>query len=423
MIVLDDGEEPTKCALGQDYRYWPEMRGRGSMVKKVRRAVQEGIITGDGLVFWEDDDHYSDDYLAWVAEGLSNYILYGEGRALYYTVRGRYWFEHSNLTHASLCATSIRREGFDWLMKQCTISECPFLDVRLWNKVPLTAHVEDPYKHPSRFRRSVGIKAMPGRSGYGGGHRGRDRSAVNDPDLVKLRSLIGADADAYAEFYDPATIQTPEKNLFVDAKPSAINFTIAPMTPKLIARSEAGRVHGPNWLKWLGHLRDTPAVGLEIGTFKGDSAEFFLDNIFTHPNASYHCVDPFTGSVEHHVGKIDVTRLEEATRAKLEKHKNVTIHKGYSQDIVRTKFPKDFFDFAYIDGSHTTRDVLRDAVLVFDLLKTGGVMIFDDYAWAVFPNEMERPKTGIDAFLKCYTGKYELLRPTGWQIAIKKTKE
>lgn len=39
------------------------------------------------------------------------------------------------------------------------------------------------------------------------------------------------------------------------------------------------------------------------------------------------------------------------------------------------------FDFIYVDGLHLSQDVLYDALLSFDLLKVGGILIFDDYLW------------------------------------------
>lgn len=37
------------------------------------------------------------------------------------------------------------------------------------------------------------------------------------------------------------------------------------------------------------------------------------------------------------------------------------------------------FDFCYIDASHAPEDVLRDAILAWPLMKSGGVIMFDDY--------------------------------------------
>lgn len=194
-----------------------------------------------------------------------------------------------------------------------------------------------------------------------------------------------------------------------------------------IAKSECGRVHGPSWLKWLGHLKGTPAIGLEIGTFEGDSAEWWNDNIGNHPNAHYYCIDPFTGAADHRFHNIDCTHTEEKARAKLARFPSVTILKGYSEAVLRCEPSLQLLagkiQSAYIDGSHTSRDTLRDAVLTFDLMAVGGTMIFDDYEWTHMPNPIDRPKIGIDAFLAAYAKQIEVLSPRGWQLAVRKVAE
>lgn len=417
-LVLDDDEIPTKCTAGQDYYYWPEFRGRGSLAKKVRRALEQNLVKGDAIAFVENDDFYAFDYMAWMTAGLQKFALYGEGRALYYNVNHRWWFEHVNLKHASLCATGLTNQLFPWLLKQCQISDEPFLDVRLWHNAPGPAAVYDPYSRPDKHRHSVGIKAMPGRVGYGGGHRGRDKSAVDDPQLTKLRSLIGADADLYAKFYDPvAAPLPPERNAHIPrptrAAPRPMNLNTH------VTHSETGRAHGENWKNWLAEFRGKKVTGFEIGTFEGASAEWMLDNVANHPDSHYHCIDPFCGAADHHFHNIDTSKTEERTREKLSRFPNVTIHKAYSQDKL-WGFKKNTFDWGYVDGSHTARDTLRDAVFAFEVLKPGGVGIFDDYTWAGMPNELDRPKLAIDAFLKIYGKQIQVLSPRGSQIAFRK---
>ena len=64
---------------------------------------------------------------------------------------------------------------------------------------------------------------------------------------------------------------------------------------------------------------------------------------------------------------------------------------GRSSSAPRSRLPDMIatgeapFDLIYIDGSHTAADVLTDAVLAFQLLRVGGVMIFDDYLWSMEP--------------------------------------
>lgn len=186
----------------------------------------------------------------------------------------------------------------------------------------------------------------------------------------------------------------------------------------MIAKSECGRVHGPNWMKWLGHLAGTPAVGMEIGTFEGDSAEFMLDNVFTHPKSAYHCVDPFTGAADHHFHGVDCSKLEQTSREKLARFKNAYIHKGFSEEVVR-RF-SDRLSMIYVDGRHDAMAVMRDAVLAFDLLLVGGIMVFDDLGWTAMEGELEQPKLAIDCFVRVY-GKHLKVIHRGYQLAVQKT--
>jgi hypothetical protein len=68
-----------------------------------------------------------------------------------------------------------------------------------------------------------------------------------------------------------------------------------------------------------------------------------------------------------------------------------------------------FFDLIYIDGSHQAPDVLTDAVMSFQLLRVGGVMIFDDYLWSMdkpgSQDVLKMPKPAIDAFINIFQRK------------------
>ena len=187
--------------------------------------------------------------------------------------------------------------------------------------------------------------------------------------------------------------------------------------------SEHEKAHGANWRKWIGHLKDTPALGLELGTWRGESAEWMLENIFTHPESHYTCADTFEGSVEHHLAGIDCSQLEQETRARLAPFGNrVLIEVGRSDAVLRwlkTNLDVKPFDFIYVDAAHDALNVLRDAVLAFDLLAEGGVMVFDDFGWEVMPSELDRPKIAVEAFVSCY-GKQLQVIGMGWQLAVKR---
>src|SRR6478735_6684213 len=107
-IVLDNDDPPTKCTMGQQVIYLPGARTPGSvdMINKLKEAFAPGIITGDVVIFWENDDWYAPNWIETCAKELETCQLFGEGRAHYYNVRERWWFQHANMDHASLCATA-----------------------------------------------------------------------------------------------------------------------------------------------------------------------------------------------------------------------------------------------------------------------------------------------------------------------------
>lgn len=180
--------------------------------------------------------------------------------------------------------------------------------------------------------------------------------------------------------------------------------------------SENEKAHGANWRQWLGHLKDTPATGLELGTWMGESAEWMLTNIFTHPDSVYICVDTFAGSEEHKLAGIDCSTMEADTRERLEPFGDrVVVTRALSHQHGWTSR----LDFVYVDAAHDSMNVLRDAVFHFEQLKPGGIMIFDDYEWTVMPHSVDCPKPAIDAFLMCYGKRLEVIG-LGWQVAIRK---
>lgn len=178
--------------------------------------------------------------------------------------------------------------------------------------------------------------------------------------------------------------------------------------------------HGPNWLQWIGHLAGKPAVGLELGVWKGQFSEWLLDNILTAPTSVLWCVDTFEGSDEHRLAGIDCSALEREARQRLERFgRKAQVFRSRSDHALSGFLKDDEFDFIYVDAAHDSMNVLRDAVLAFDLLKVGGVMVFDDYEWTSMEQEIDRPKLAIDSFIQCYARRIEILG-VGWQVAVRK---
>jgi predicted O-methyltransferase YrrM len=154
----------------------------------------------------------------------------------------------------------------------------------------------------------------------------------------------------------------------------------------------------PLYQKFLSHLKDKPCRLLEIGSFEGGSTTWLLDNIATHPDAFVDTIDVW-----------EQPRLRPNLIASGNQNK-VKFHLGRSADILRT-LPLGIYDFAIIDGSHWTMNVLEDMVHSFRLLKIGGIMESDDYMWDDPEwNQEGRPKEAIDAFLSIYATKIKILQ-------------
>ena len=83
------------------------------------------------------------------------------------------------------------------------------------------------------------------------------------------------------------------------------------------------------------------------------------------------------------------------------------VNRGPDSAAVLRRLPPGF-DVASVDGSHVARDVLTDAVLTWPLLKSGGLLIFDDYGWN-HPDRLQQPRPAIDAFVDLFAPELELI--------------
>jgi len=168
----------------------------------------------------------------------------------------------------------------------------------------------------------------------------------------------------------------------------------------------------PTWSELLSEFKGREDVHLlEIGSHEGRSAKWFLDNILTHPTSTITCVDIFPH-------KVLESRFDHNIQHTGFSNKMVKI-KGDSKEVLKL-LRRDNYDIVYIDGSHRADDVYIDARLSWELLKKGGVIIFDDYAWEPELPPDELPTPGIDRFLDEVRSDIELLHQ-GYQVVIKRT--
>jgi predicted O-methyltransferase YrrM len=179
--------------------------------------------------------------------------------------------------------------------------------------------------------------------------------------------------------------------------------------------------HFANWVAFLHPLRMRPVRVLEIGSWEGRSALFFLNYL---PASHVVCVDTFGGNVEHMRNPHFATLVPETERrfdanvaafaARVEKIK------GPSADVLpQLGVASRRFDIVYVDGSHRAADVYSDGALAWPMVARDGIVIFDDYEFDEIADESERPKPGIDAFLAAVEGQYRLVHKA-YQVVIAK---
>lgn len=164
--------------------------------------------------------------------------------------------------------------------------------------------------------------------------------------------------------------------------------------------------HADDWLEYLDdYIAKENVIMLEIGTYEGRSALWFIENILTHETSSIICIDP---------------RPQKSFYTNISKYRHkIRLIQERSQIGLRDRFFKeDFLDLVYIDGNHIPCDVLEDAILSFRPLKKGGLLIFDDYLYK--EDEVKYTiKDAIDCFLSIFSGKYDLIQKK-YQVIIQK---
>lgn len=153
---------------------------------------------------------------------------------------------------------------------------------------------------------------------------------------------------------------------------------------------------------------------LEIGSYEGFSACYFGDIHLDHPESLMDCVDPYIREDPTSPQTSETESTFKANIAKCRNSEKITHHKMTSLEFFKTHH-EPVYDFIYIDGSHLTHDVLSDMVHCFELVKPGGIMWMDDYAWPEDPNL----KKVMDSFCMAYKSRLTIIL-VGYQLGVRK---
>jgi len=165
-----------------------------------------------------------------------------------------------------------------------------------------------------------------------------------------------------------------------------------------------------------------PNTVIEIGVFEGETT-FNLTSLLRGSGAYRHyAIDPFSAS--ENLTDTTVASARDVFTSFLPEFPEVEhIDKPSLDGLIELRQRGVVADLIYVDGSHFAKDVLLDAALGFELLRVGGVMVFDDaVSWRYGESIHDSPKQAVDAFIACNWNRLKVLEtPGGYQVAIQRT--
>ena len=175
----------------------------------------------------------------------------------------------------------------------------------------------------------------------------------------------------------------------------------------------------PVWRAALKPFIGRPNVRyLEIGLWEGRSAMWMLENVLTHPTSRLVGIDIFDGEPkDRYFSNSKLSGAADRAETIIE-----------PSQLALRRLPLESFDIIYVDGSHAEDDVLEDAVLSYRLLKSSGVMIFDDYRFvqALAPDAEDAGgratdfvKASADRFVMSFSQDLETIH-NGYQLVVRK---
>ena len=119
---------------------------------------------------------------------------------------------------------------------------------------------------------------------------------------------------------------------------------------------------------------------LEVGVFIGEFAKKLYDTRPEHLDL----VDPWSGILPsgdqdgNDVRVVDLDSVYPIMKDSLKHCKNITLHRGYSFDVL-PNLPDNYYDFIYIDSSHSYEGTKKELLLALHKIKRGGVIALHDY--------------------------------------------
>jgi predicted O-methyltransferase YrrM len=149
---------------------------------------------------------------------------------------------------------------------------------------------------------------------------------------------------------------------------------------------------------------------LQLGVYTGDASVWLCNNILTDKSSILIDVDTWRGSDELDHAEMDFSAVEIEYKKKIENLTIVSVVSDTVEYLIRQRNNfMDSYDFIYVDADHTAVSVLLDAELSWPLLKSGGIMAFDDYTWGRHLPPSKTPRPGILLFTERHKAELDTL--------------
>jgi predicted O-methyltransferase YrrM len=140
-----------------------------------------------------------------------------------------------------------------------------------------------------------------------------------------------------------------------------------------------------------------PLTFAEVGSWKGRSAIWFIENFLRAPGSVLYCIDTWNMNDWNDFNQEKQLLQSNPQRAKELKVDeiydqfifNIT-HKGMKDKVVTIRnksaaalnsLDNEFLDFIYIDGDHSEKGCYDDLAATWPKVKKGGILFGDDWKW------------------------------------------
>ena len=167
----------------------------------------------------------------------------------------------------------------------------------------------------------------------------------------------------------------------------------------------------PLWQSCLQPLANRPEIQiLLLGNEQGMSVCWLLDKILTHPSAKLTCIQEIT------------SQQLTANLAKTKAAEKVSQLVGDIHQLADS-LPVETYDVVVLqDKCKLATRARQNTSLAWNLAKTGGVLIFNDYGGGKQLNSAQNPQLGVDRFLASVQSQWCVLGqvPHAYQFIIQK---